>query len=515
LKLTNVTQKDALACAFASRKTPQKFNLKFNQKSTTRGSEENHFSYFSDVEEEGPIELGDYFSDDEEDDTWDKEDLTSENFHEWNPVISGLETIHEPKFEDDGEAKQLNHISGLSEETRLSLSTWHPFIPLEHAFQNYAVQSPPSDFLSQASFLQEHTLTRISTISTSTRRTSSPMEPTSPRLKIPLSRKLRQTEFPDPSRPPSQRLRTRPCKPFYSPTYSETPTPRRPSFTNSSTKSALPNHKLPDHPGQSKQYKLWKQQSQGSTKTSQIQNTRFQNTPQATDAGGEHQVYTQLKSPSYSTMRSKRNTTEIKSWETEWPKFSNKTQTYQTKSQKNSKPPRRNSRRIQLWPWSQEQYPPTCSLNTAKMVKRNQNKKICPHGEIHSSTSKAIQLTTNISPEWPDHQNQATQPWRKRLLSGSYENWRHHHSRFKQFARWKRRSTFLQTRSRKISKLKSKITPTSKELSPKRRSGSASYNRYKRFKSKNNLKSEHEDIKMQNKRKLKTLLETAKAKVTA
>ena len=60
---------------------------------TTRGSEENHFSYFSNVEEERPIELGDYFSDDEEDDTWDKEDLTSENFYEWNPVISGLETI--------------------------------------------------------------------------------------------------------------------------------------------------------------------------------------------------------------------------------------------------------------------------------------------------------------------------------------------------------------------------------------------------------------------------------------
>jgi hypothetical protein len=65
---------------FASRETPQKFNLKFNQKSTTRCSEENQFSYFSNIEEERPIELGDYFSDDEEDDTWDREDLTSENF---------------------------------------------------------------------------------------------------------------------------------------------------------------------------------------------------------------------------------------------------------------------------------------------------------------------------------------------------------------------------------------------------------------------------------------------------
>ncbi len=39
LKLKNVTQEDTLERAFASRKTPQEFNLKFNQKSTTRGSE--------------------------------------------------------------------------------------------------------------------------------------------------------------------------------------------------------------------------------------------------------------------------------------------------------------------------------------------------------------------------------------------------------------------------------------------------------------------------------------------
>ncbi len=178
-------------------------------------------------------------------------------------------------FEDDGEAKQLNHISGLSEEMRLSLSTWQPFIPLEHAFQNYAAQSPPSDFLSQASFLQEPTLTRISTISTSTKQTSPPMEQISPRLKTPHSRELRQTEFQDLSKPPSQQHKTRPCKPFYSPTYSATPTPRRPSSTNSSAKSALPNHEPPDHPEQSKRFKPWKQQSQGLTKTSQNQNTNF------------------------------------------------------------------------------------------------------------------------------------------------------------------------------------------------------------------------------------------------
>ncbi len=90
---------------------------------TTRGSEENHLSSFSNVEEERSIELGDYISDDEEDDTWAREDLQSENFYQWNPVISGLETIHKPELEDDGKAKRLNHISGLSEETRISFST--------------------------------------------------------------------------------------------------------------------------------------------------------------------------------------------------------------------------------------------------------------------------------------------------------------------------------------------------------------------------------------------------------
>ncbi len=172
------------------------------------------------------------------------------------------------------------------------------------------------------------------------------MEPTSPRLVISLSqpKELRQIEFPDHSETPSQLLRTKPCKPFYSPTYSATPTPKRPSFTNSSTKSALPNHEFPDHPKHSKRCKLWKQQSQGSTKTSQNQNTRFQNTPQVTDAGREPQVY--MRSQNYSTMKSKGSTTKIKSWETKWRKFSNNTdlsdkiaEEYQTPSEKLKKDP--------------------------------------------------------------------------------------------------------------------------------------------------------------------------------
>jgi hypothetical protein len=155
LQLESFTPEDALTRTHAPLRTLQEFNLKFNQNSTSRGSKEDHFSYFSNVEKEGTCELGDYFSDDEEDDTWDTEDLTSEsnpwshtdinnseeNFthlqptlSEWDPVISGLETINEAIFEVDSEANELNHISGLSEETKLALSTWQPFIPPDHAF---------------------------------------------------------------------------------------------------------------------------------------------------------------------------------------------------------------------------------------------------------------------------------------------------------------------------------------------------------------------------------------------
>jgi hypothetical protein len=112
LKLKSITPEDALARAC----TPQRLNLKFNQNLMTRGSEEDHFSYFSNLEEGGPSELGDYFSDDEDDDTWNKTNLTSENnpwshtdfndseenhtpspptLSDWDPVISSLETISE------------------------------------------------------------------------------------------------------------------------------------------------------------------------------------------------------------------------------------------------------------------------------------------------------------------------------------------------------------------------------------------------------------------------------------
>jgi len=167
-------------------KTLPKFNQKFNQISTSYSSEDENFSYFSNFEEEGPTELADYFSDEEEDDSLDNEDLPSESdpcsqpdfgkFEDYSKrehspseldtAISGLQSISETNFEDQGETRHFNGISSLSEETKLAFSAWQPFIPPEHAFQNYAAQSWLSDFSLQASSSQEPTLIQISTITT-------------------------------------------------------------------------------------------------------------------------------------------------------------------------------------------------------------------------------------------------------------------------------------------------------------------------------------------------------------
>jgi hypothetical protein len=127
---------------------------------------------------------------------------------------------------------------------------------------------------------------------------------------------------------------------------------------------------------------------QCSNGTNQNQSTRLQNTPQVTNAGSEPQVCIQLKSQSYSTMKSKRSTTKIKSCETKWRKFSNKTPTYLTKLPKSTKPLRRSSRKTQLWPWSRGQSPPICSFNTTATGKLIPKQKIS-HGENHSSKRRS------------------------------------------------------------------------------------------------------------------------------
>jgi hypothetical protein len=76
-KLESFTPGDALTHVLAPIGMPQEINLKFNQNLTSCGSKEENFSYFSNIEEEGPTDLVNYFSDDEDDDSWDEEDLSN------------------------------------------------------------------------------------------------------------------------------------------------------------------------------------------------------------------------------------------------------------------------------------------------------------------------------------------------------------------------------------------------------------------------------------------------------
>ncbi len=315
LQLKSLNPGAALTRALAPLETPPEFNLKFNQNLTSRGTEDNHFSYFPNVEEEEHTELGDYFSDDEEDDSVDEDFLTcgnnlwshtdfnntEENFthsiktlSEWDPVISGLETIGEARYEDDSDANKLNHISGLSEETKLAFSTWQPFIPHEHAFRNCAARSQLSDFSSQASSLQEPTLIQISTITTSTKLTQPPMKQTSPQMKTTLS---------PPKDWPSSKPATRPSMNTWT----------KPWTKSTKIYNGTQNWRteLLDHPGPLEQYRHWKRPLQCSKESNHNQNTRFQNTPPVTDAGGEPQVCTQWKSRNSSTMKSRTNITQI------------------------------------------------------------------------------------------------------------------------------------------------------------------------------------------------------------
>ncbi len=525
LTLTNATQKDAPACALTSRATPPKFNLKFNQKSTNGGSEENQFSYFSNIEDEGAIELGDYFSDDKEDDTEDRQDFKSENsfwsptkfnslgdkfpfsqtaFSEWNPVISSLET-----FKKERETEP-NHISGLLDKNQLGFSTWQPFIPLEHVFQNSAAPLQPSDLLSQASSLQEPTLARISTISTSTEQTSSTMEPISPRLKVPLYRKLRKTEFPDLSKPPLQRLRARPCKPFYSPTYSATPTPRQPSFTNSSARSALLNHELPDHPERSTRFKLWKQQLQGLINTSQNQNTRLQNTPQAIDAGSEPQEPEELdlQDPGQLPRKKRPPSGSYETWQlhhfrskqsAQWEKRSTFSPTQVHKVKQNT--------------------PQKSNATNANQVSTHSKSRTCWNTRSATSTATTRYWGRKLQKFYIRTPISRTKLWRIT---------KHHQRSSKRIQSWpwslkhSPHRCWLDTARTVRKHHKRKIYSQGENHFSKRRSESnnytqqsESYSRYKRNKSKNDIQSENKDTEVNNEEELETLLKTAKAEMTA
>jgi hypothetical protein len=370
---------------------PPKFNHQFNQNSTSYGSENENVSYFSDFEEEGPTDLADYFSDEEEEESFDNKDLSNEsdpcnqpNFdkfenytdQEHSPsqlgtAIFGIQSVSETNFKNQGETRPFSGISSISEETKLAFSAWQPFIPPEHAFHNSAAQSWPLDFSLQAFSSQEPTLIQISTITT-TKLTPTPTQPTSTRQETTLS----QLKDWHSLRPATKNFMRSWTKPW-------------PESTKTYSRTSNLAKEFQDRPEQSKQYKLWKQQSPGSTRTSQNQNTRLQNTPPVKDAGNANQVSTHFKSQIYLSTKPVKNTARTRSWGKKSRKFFTKTPTYRTKLQKNTRRHQKSSRRTQLWPWSRGRSPPICSLNTERTVKKKPEQKIYLHGENHFSKRRS------------------------------------------------------------------------------------------------------------------------------
>jgi hypothetical protein len=188
--------------------TPQKFNQTFNKNSTSKHSGAENFSCFPTIWEEGPTELADYYSDEEEDnsldyedtrcekDTWNKFNLEElgeisdkeDTWSEAEPNEFEFETQNEVDYEEPGDKTAFTGISSLSVETAQAFSAWQPYIPPKHAFQSFPAQSWWSDSSQQASLSKEPTLTQISSI----RNPDSTIKPTpAPTKMLPSKRKMR------------------------------------------------------------------------------------------------------------------------------------------------------------------------------------------------------------------------------------------------------------------------------------------------------------------------------------
>ena len=176
-------------------------------------------------------------------------------------MISSLKT-----FEEEKEEAQIYHISGFLEANQLGFSTWQPFIPLEHVFQNSAAHSQPLDFSSQASSSQEPTRIPISTISTSTKLTKSK---TSLRRETSLS-------------PPKGWLSSKPATRTFTTKWTK-PWTESKEVCNGSQNWRT---EFPDHPEQSNPFKPWTRSLLYSNDQNQNPNTSCQNTPPVTDDAG-------------------------------------------------------------------------------------------------------------------------------------------------------------------------------------------------------------------------------------
>jgi hypothetical protein len=159
-------------------------------------------------------------------------------------------------------------------------------------------------------------------------------------------------------------------------------------------------NKSHDHQERSKPFKLWEPRLPYSDKTNRNQNTKFGNMPPETDTGDTHQRFTRCPSRICSSMTSKTNTTETRSWGTKWRKCSNKIHNWHKKFQRPMKHCLRHSKRTPSWLWSPRRWPPTCSSDTAMDQNETLERRISPHGESHfskrsESESKSEKIMTD------------------------------------------------------------------------------------------------------------------------
>jgi hypothetical protein len=458
-KLKSITEVDAQKRAHTVPAPPIKFNQNFNHNSMTPSAGEDDFSFHSDADYEGDCELGDYFSDDEEENNQitelgnyfsdDEEDNTQSQpsshsednfwshtqvpnlkeklklpqtaFSNWNPIISSLKAF------EVKEETQIKKIAGFREENQLGLSAWPPFTPLAPAFQNSAAHSQLSAFSSQAFLSREPTRIQISTISTSTK------------LKKKRTAPHRATSQWPPkhwhlSKPPTRKSTTKRTRPW-----------RESKGACEGSRSW--QKRCPDPLGQSNSVKHCTEQPLYSVITNQNQNTSCQNMPpvkgndgdetsdpepttlqqpvrrqkqkrppngsyktwpphyfrsrvlpqseqpytwqQVSDVPNVHPASTPLKLRTFWITKPARSIARTKYWGKRLLKSYIRTPTSPTKSPPITRRRRKNSKRTQLWHWSQKPFPPICSLSTAKTPRSYTIKKTCPHGGSHFSKRRS------------------------------------------------------------------------------------------------------------------------------
>ncbi len=276
-ELQPFTPEGALTRAPAPIRPPPKFNQEFNQNSTSYEHEERDFSCFSNFEEEGTTGLADYFSDEEEDSLDDKDrksesDLWSQansdelgeisdeddTWSEHSATNFGLKAIPDTDYEEVSEGNNLKQISSITNKSELAFSGWQPYIPPLPVFRSSSAQSWRSAFSQPASSSQEPTLIQISTITGTLATTKQTQAPISPRQKMTPSQQQDWNSF---------RPATRP--------YTHTWKKLWPESSETCNRTKNSHNEFPGHPGQSKPYRLWKQLSPCSPRTSQNQISEY------------------------------------------------------------------------------------------------------------------------------------------------------------------------------------------------------------------------------------------------